>query len=423
MIKLLFSVLIIFISSTLSLAQTTKITSETAYDEYSSGKYSKAIDSYSWLIKSEPDFENYKLRGVCYYSINQYENAIADFDTALTLNPGLGTEFRIRCLRAQSNYYLGNWEKALVDFRYYLEFKNTDFYAAYMAAFAQYSLGYYTQALEAYTAMFGNTNLFPNLRIPYYYHLGLFHLETDEPEKAIRCVDQINSIDSSSSDGQILQARIYASDGDYDAATALMSRIISGDSTNLQALYLRGIYHQRNQDYYSARKDLLKYLQEVGYDREAMFDLIDVEQDMKLYASANKNFWKILKSEGPSAPLFNSIAWNHLLLANYESALLYANKSIALDEEGPNALDTRGTVYFKTGKHLLAFKDFDKAILLDPASNSSHYYKGLCYLKMGEIDKACVDWSKCTKQDFMVLDGDLPLENLMEKHCKQKGGN
>jgi tetratricopeptide (TPR) repeat protein len=92
---------------------------EKGHDSYTSGKYEDAIKNFSEYLKKVTrdkalDVEVYYLRALSYYKINNYKDAISDFEETLLLNHE--NSGNIYWFKAKSNEKIGANKEALSDY-------------------------------------------------------------------------------------------------------------------------------------------------------------------------------------------------------------------------------------------------------------------------------------------------------------------
>lgn len=73
---------------------------------------------------------------------------------------------------------------------------------------------------------------------------------------------------------------------------------------------------------------------------------------------------------------------------NYKTALVLYNKLIEIEPSAHQYYQFRGTVYEDMGKDLVAQKDFEKSIELNPENSTSLYRLAMVYHRKNDIDKA-----------------------------------
>ena len=114
---------------------------EAHYDE---GKYSQAIAEYSTAIELNPYRDDYLVRrGWAYERLNEHQNALEDANLAIQIDPG---DPRGYDLRAQAFHGLGRYEEAIADFSKAIGLNpHKDYYEG--RGIAHYRLAQYEHAL------------------------------------------------------------------------------------------------------------------------------------------------------------------------------------------------------------------------------------------------------------------------------------
>ena len=88
------------------------------------GKYSDAVDGFSKVIVTDPNYKNVLYRRAdCYHKQDQFENSIEDLNLYIDKLPEINNAYYIR---AECYYAIDQWEKAIVDYTKYLSFGNVD---------------------------------------------------------------------------------------------------------------------------------------------------------------------------------------------------------------------------------------------------------------------------------------------------------
>ena len=116
--------------------------------KYNCGQYEEAIADYDQAILLNP--ENpliYYARGAAKYELNQYEEAIADYNQAILLNPENPLIYRARGL---AKYKLDRYEEAIADYEETISLDPSDLYAYYARGEANEKLGKDEEAIADY---------------------------------------------------------------------------------------------------------------------------------------------------------------------------------------------------------------------------------------------------------------------------------
>ena len=144
-------------------------------------------------------------------------------------------------------------------------------------------------------------------------------------------------------------------EGDYNKALKLLDEVLSTDSENQEAYYLRGTVYCHLKKYPRAIQDLNKAL----------------ELDSEDYMSYNER--------GDA----------YYFLHKYEDALNDYNKAIALDPTEEDYYANRALVYYTLEQYTKALVDINKAIELDP--NDSYFTDMRDDIKSAMKDGGAVD--------------------------------
>ena len=146
------------------------------------GKYHDAIKGYTqYLSTSASPSETYSAllnRGICYYSMSQYEKALKDFDKSVSSSPTGGKSYSL-CCRGRGKAKLNNYDGAIEDFNQAL--KNTSVSAPFEAGVTNNELHKHREAIDDYTrAIEQNTCI-----VDAYFRRGLSHAALKNYESAI----------------------------------------------------------------------------------------------------------------------------------------------------------------------------------------------------------------------------------------------
>ena len=127
------------------------------------GKYKLALDKYSKCIELKNDFANddgdnaYNQRGITYYLMSEYENAIVDFTKAIDVNPNKSIFYQNR---ASSFGELNNTENAIDDYKKAIEINPNNATAYNNLGVTYHELKMFKEAIENYYLAY---NIDPNL--------------------------------------------------------------------------------------------------------------------------------------------------------------------------------------------------------------------------------------------------------------------
>lgn len=84
----------------------------------------------------------------------------------------------------------------------------------------------------------------------------------------------------------------------------------------------------------------------------------------------------------------------HLLLNDFDQALIDFNRVIELNPKSPFSYQSRSLAYFKSGRYNEAITDFTRTIQLDPEYVYAYIYRSDAYFRLGLFDHAISDYEK-----------------------------
>jgi tetratricopeptide (TPR) repeat protein len=92
-------------------------------------------------------------------------------------------------------------------------------------------------------------------------------------------------------------------------------------------------------------------------------------------------------------------------------AILYYTKAIEIENDKFMYFFKRGTIHLKQNNFTVAEADFNSSLLLNPDHDNSLHNRGIALFKLGETNKACLDWCRAHE-----LGNEYSLSHL-QKNC------
>ena len=215
----------------------------------------KCIDYATRAVKSEPkNIEWWRFRGVLYLEFEQYDNAIADFDEMIRLNPNAENGYM---WKGKTYYQLKRYDKAIEQYQYAGKLATRSYIYSNLAE-SQIQLQYYEEAadniIKAFkeehfedlaTDLLANANeeltaeLMPRLNVQinanpnslewYMYKLYLYRANKNY-EQAILCTEKIKELDADPYFDAILSS-LYRNMGDFATALHYAQVAYAADTT------------------------------------------------------------------------------------------------------------------------------------------------------------------------------------------------
>lgn len=368
----------------------------------------KCIDYATRAVKSEPkNIEWWHFRGVLYLEFEQYDNAIADFDEMIRLNPNAENGYM---WKGKTYYQLKQYDKAIEQYQYAGKLATRSYIYSNLAE-SQIQLQYYEEAadniIKAFkeehfedlaTDLLANANeeltaeLMPRLNVQinanpnslewYMYKLYLYRANKNY-EQAILCTEKIKELDADPYFDAILSS-LYRNMGDFATALHYAQVAYAADTTETD-------YMEQLTNVYS--------------------DLDSLEQCLQIYDSYIAQYPELEAA-------YHMRAQTHFLASNYTSAIDDYTTTITLDTKDTYARYMRGRAHYIMGDTLKANKDFqrvvddtndaietafaliflrsheearhlaDSILIADSVEHSERYNIACCYSMLGEIELA-----------------------------------
>jgi tetratricopeptide (TPR) repeat protein len=365
----------------------------TASIQLNDGERVLAQRSADAMVAQYPDRAlSYVSRGLLFSRIKA-ENALADFNKAIELDPRSANAYFGRAVVYEE---LGSEDAALTDYTHAIELD------------ASYTLAYFNRG-----------RLFANL---------------GKPDAALADYNKAIELDPKLTPAYLNRGIVYDSQGDGEAALADFNQAIALDPTYALAYNNRGSLYYERHETEAALVDFnqaiavdpnypLSYLnrgqiqQEQGKTEAALADYTQaIALDPKLaqaysrrgqlydarmmYDEATADYSKVIELE-PNDPLPH---YNRAVIYNrkgkYEAALADYNKAIELDATLTPAYLGRGTIYAQQNQFDAALADYNSAIRIDPRNVSAYFFRGSVYYFQGQYAFALADWQTADRLGY-----------------------
>ncbi|MDM8531421.1 tetratricopeptide repeat protein [Anaerolineales bacterium HSG25] len=322
---------------------------------YADGDYETTIKAMSLVIQTVPyKISAYNYRGIAYDDLEQYEQAIADYDKAIELDPNYVFAYYNR-----GNVYddLEQYEQAIADYDKAIELDPNYAFAYYNRGIVYKNLEQYEQAIADYDKAI---ELDPKY-VDAYYNRGNAYYNQKRYEDAIADYNKAIELDPKYVDAYNNRGNAYRNLEQYEQAIADYDKAIELDPNYVNAYYYRGIANAK----------------------------------LEQYEQAIADFDKAIELDPNFALAYNNRGSAYADLEQYEKAIADFDKAIELDHDPLSwPYNNRGNAYRNLGQHEQAIADYDKAIELDPNYANAYYGRGNTYKKQDEKEKAIADFRR-----------------------------
>lgn len=105
-------------------------------------------------------------------------------------------------------------------------------------------------------------------------------------------------------------------------------------------------------------------------------------------------FRRMLAQQPDYLPASQNLALAHMQKGSKDSALVYLERTLALDSTYAKAYEVRGLLYAADADYQRAVEDFTRAIAYDSTFVTAYYNRGLAYLRMNQLEPARRDYDR-----------------------------
>jgi len=191
------------------------------------------------------------------------------------------------------------------------------------------------------------------------------------------------------------------------------NRVTELDNNCGLAYYGRAIYHLKNQEYQTAKNDLLICLQKEDLPKGFVL-LGQLQSSDNEIKKAYASFTYATELDSLYAEAWYERGRLTMQYAsNHNPALNDLTKAAQLNPYLPGVYTLIGNIKFNRNNYLEAIKEFDRALRMDPNDDHALMNRGMSYFNTGLKKSACKDWEHAGKL------GNTQVFRLISKHCSQ----
>lgn len=372
--------------------------------------YNEALADANRAIELDPVYVTaYSARASIYSDLQRYDEALSDCNQAIRLDP----TYPIAYFNRGCNYHaLQQFDDALVDFNQAIRL-DPDFSTAYFNRGALYAeQRYYDKALADY---YQAIQLDPN-DSEIYNNRGRVYHELQQYDHALVDLNRAIQLDPTSDLPYRNRALTYVALQRDDEALADFNRAIIVDPSDSVAYYNIGALFSKYGDLHGALAYLEKaaklgltqaeqYIKQINQVlREDQTSHIDESQQAVSASGKDQHqfaeyFQKITDITPFTAIDFAKRASYHADLQNFEAALADYNRAIKLDPSFATAYYNRGLLYEKFERYKAALADFGQAIKLDPDGAVAYSNRGSVYDNLKQYQQALSEYNRAIELD------------------------
>lgn len=420
-------------------------------------KYNQILDFYKYYKPSTEDIARiYFNRGLTNNYLGEFNEAVDDFDRSIANanRTKTGKEQSISktyCERANAYYRLGKIEKAVLDYEKAIKLDASNelaFLNLFYVLNSENQFDKIIQWKETYVKNNDIINAGSNAASIYFY-LGVAYHKTDNIDMAIECYDKTIQLSPDYSQAYNNLATINDDLKEYDKALYYINKALDIKETP-QAIFNRGLTYTNLKEYDKAISDFDKLI-DMDYDLKNSYlsravakdkindlegALIDYDKALEIdpdFTDAKSNKANILNKLGKQNEA--NMLWSNLISENEDNFALYYNRAnYYMDRKMyPNAAESylkaleivstsskNYNIDIEAQKQLIRLRLAYSYHYSEQWKSAIKYYQeymtenvedniiisniGYCYLHLGEINKAKIQFGHASDMDNENID-------------------
>jgi tetratricopeptide (TPR) repeat protein len=347
------------------------------------GNYQEAVNNLSAAItRSNANEQFFLKRGEAYLAINEFDNAIEDFNEAEQIIPGVASFWL-----AKAYALSGDHEKAIAYLTVHLksdfrkpeaEIRKDPVLKLLVNDEAWYNLWQHDWYGEDEKT---------GLEVDYYLQKGLY-------AEAISYVNAKFADNPSDPFLYATRGKIGLLSGNLAAAIADYSAALNLDKMNPDYYAGRGEAYLKAGRYKDALNDFSRLLKTSPERFDIYLTRSRAYAGMESYDLAIKDVLFYLKYFENNQPAIYQCGMYYFQTGDFLNALKYFNKNLLDDPNNSMYYKARGMTYVKTGTYKYAINDLAMSLDLNPMDGETYMYMGIAKLQTGKKDEACSDFEK-----------------------------
>ncbi len=334
----------------------------------------------------------YVMRGTAMAQLRDNLGAIADYTTAINLNPRLVLAYNNR---GNLRQHLGDWDGAIADFTTVLEINPQSPIAHNNRAIVYAYLGRYPEAVVDYTHAI---ELQPDFASGY-NNRGNAYSNLGEYPAAIADYTQAIELQPDFAVAYSNRGNIHRILGDLPTAMLDYDRAIDISPELTIAYYNRGICNRQCGNHQQAIAD---YTQTLSLDPQyfyAYYHRANARQYLGDKRGAIVDYTQTIRFDPNNVNAHYNRAVTRSEIGDFQGAMMDLDRAIELQPEFAQAYYQRGWVLAKIGKHQLAREQYQQAITLNPGYLDAYYQHGVTSQLLGDRSRALADFNSILELD------------------------
>lgn len=388
------------------------------YDIYlNSRNYKEATRILEYILKLDPNDISTNLRlGALYRMIGEYQKSLNVYENLFRLNPSdknIQTELvKLYFLNNQmeKGFSLLAETTAKKELSYNDKLQVGEIYYNLISQEKEYLLiakNIFRYLIDNYQY---DTSITSKWK-PYYYlgNIGIAEKDINYSKYFTDAIEVVESSAEKTPEPYSLIGLSYYNEKEYDKAKQIVQKGLESFSDDYRLNFLYGLIYQREGDNDNAIKYFEIALVKEPEDISILSTLALAYNTAGRYKESEEMYERALKINPDDPLVLNNYAYNLAVRGEkLDKALVMAKKAISKDPKNPNFLDTIGWVYYKLKEYDLALDFILKSIAINAGSAVVQEHLGDVYFALKDKDNALKHWK-------IALELNPQNKNLEEK--------
>lgn len=352
----------------------------------SKGKYQAAIFESELILKRLPkSADAYHMKGLCYWHLKQYPEALENFERASQLNPRISSIYRHR---AQVYERIGDYQKALTDINRAIALGDRFPWAFTFRAMIKGKMGRDKEALADFEFAIAKDRKWSGV----YLYRGDYYLNKGDKSSALTNYKQALQMAPESAECRAAVATVLLSSGRTKEARKEIQTLVKQNPNYHETQSLAGQLAILDGHFKEALQSLNKAIKLSPNSSLHYYTRGLIEQKLGQLDAASRDFDEAISRSPTNASYYKTRSLLNARTGNMEQALqdLVSCQGRATEVMSSSLLDR--------GAWQQVLKVYDDVLRLKPNSSETLYNRGVLRFALGDFKDASDDLSKFIEQ-------------------------
>jgi len=384
---------------------------------YAGDHYETTAEMFTALLrcsKVEDQWQPFvrRWRGETYENMERYDEALADFNRAIELDP---EDARVIADRGEIYMLMERDDDALTDLSHAIEIEPDN-------AIMIVKRGVIYQLRKQYDDAVTDFNRAIELQ-PDYVPMIAIRGETyrlmEQYEKALADFNQAIELEPDNASLIADRGETYRLMEQYEKALADFNQAIELEPDNASLIADRGETYRLMGKYEKALADFNQAIELKPDHAWAIANRGLTYRDMEHYNDGLANLNRAIELQPDNASIIANRGETYQLIGRYDDALADLNRAVELQPDNASIIAARGDIYRLLERYDSALADFNWAIELEPDYAWALARRGEIYRSMGRYDDALADFSRAIElepRNALAIAGRGETYGLMEQY-------